>query len=195
VKILAMATAALLVSVPLAAQQHDHQRHGDQPRHEMGMMGEHCMKMMGGPPPAMLLHHQEELDLSADQIRRIERLQAEADGAAYMGAVMAAHREAAELLQADQPDLAAYEAKLREGAEHMIRAHTQMARTVVEARGILTPEQHQKVAGLAHGAAGHGHGHGAMGGEGHQGMMGMMPCPMMGMAPRAEQGHQRQHNH
>jgi Spy/CpxP family protein refolding chaperone len=198
VRILAIATAAVLMAMPLAAQQHGHDRHGDQPRPHMGMMGEHCMKMMGGPPPAMLLHHQEELGLSADQIRRIERLQTETHGGAHMGAAMAAHREAAELLQADRPDFAAYEAKLREAAGHMIQAHTQMARATVEARGILTPEQREQVAGMAHGAAMHGQGHGAMGGEGHSGMMGMMgmmQCPMMGMAPGAEQGHQGHHNH
>jgi Spy/CpxP family protein refolding chaperone len=192
-KVLAIATAALLVSVPLVAQQHGHQGHGDQQRHGMGMMGEHCMKMMGGPPPAMLLQHQEELGLSADQVRRIEQIQTEADGASHMGAVMAAHREAAELLHADRPDFAAYEAKLRAAADHMIQAHTQMARTAVQAREVLTPEQRESVANLAHGSMGHGHG--GMGGEGHSGMMGMMACPMMGMTSGAEEAHGGHHNH
>jgi Spy/CpxP family protein refolding chaperone len=192
-KVLAMATAMLLVSLSLAAQQPGHDGHGDQPRHEMGMMGEHCMRMMGGPPPEMLLRHQEELGLSADQVRRIERLQAEADGAAHMGAVMAAHREAAELLHTDRPDFAAYEARLREVADHMIQAHTQMARAAVQARGVLTPEQREKGAHVAHGSVGHGHG--GMGGEARAGMMGMMSCPMMGMASGADEGHQGHHNH
>jgi Spy/CpxP family protein refolding chaperone len=198
VRILAIATAAVLMAMPLAAQQYGHDRHGDQPRHDMGMMGEHCVKMMGGSPPAMLLHHQEELGLSADQIRRIEQLQADTHGGAHMGAVMAAHREAAGVLQADRPDFAAYETKLREAAGHMIQAHTQMARATVEARGILTPEQREKVAGMAHGPASHGHGHGAMGGEGRSGMMGMMgmmQCPMMGMAPGAHEGREGREGH
>lgn len=192
-KVLAMATAMLLVSVPLVAQQHGHEGHGDQQRHGMGMMGEHCMKMMGGPPPAMLLQHQEELGLSADQVRRIEQIQTEAAGASHMGAVMAAHREAAELLHADRPDFAAYEAKLRAAADHMIQAHTQMARAAVQARDVLTPEQRESVASLARGSKGHGHG--GVDGEGHAGMMGMMACPMMGAAHGAHQRHQGHRNH
>jgi Spy/CpxP family protein refolding chaperone len=192
-KAFAMMTAMFLVSMPLTAQQHGHDGHGDQPRHEMGMVGEHCMRMMGGPPPAMLLRHQEDLGLSADQVRRIERLQAEAGGAEHMGAVMAAHREAAELLHADRPDFAGYEARLREAADHMIQAHTQMARAAVQARGVLTPEQRKRFAHLAHGSMGRGHG--GMGGEAHSAMMGMMACPMMGLATDAEEAHGGHHNH
>jgi Spy/CpxP family protein refolding chaperone len=194
-KVLAMATAALLASMPLTAQQHDHQRHSTQPQHQMGMAGAHCMKMMGGAPPAMLLQHRDELGLTSDQVQRLEALLRDARGAGHMSGAMAAHRQAAELLQSERPDLAAYEAKLREASEHMVQAHTSMARTVVQARAVLTPEQREQAAALDHGAMAHGQGHGMMRGEGHMGMMGMMSCPMMGATHGAGEEHSGHHNH
>jgi Spy/CpxP family protein refolding chaperone len=188
-KALTIATAALLVGMPLTAQQHDHQRHGHQPQHQTGMAGAHCMKMMGGAPPAVLLQHRDQLGLSADQVQRLEALRADAPGAGHMSGAMAAHRQAAELLQSERPDLAAYEAKLREASEHMIQAHSTMARSVVQARAILTPEQRQKAAEFHHGGMAHGQGHGMMGREGPRGMMGMMACPMMGAMHGAGEEH------
>jgi hypothetical protein len=86
----------------------------------------------------------------------------------------------------------------------MVQAHTSMARTAVEARAILTPEQRASLTGMAHGTMGHGamghgakghgagHGHGAMG-EGHAGMM--MGCPMMGGQHSPSDGGAGQHDH
>lgn len=195
-KALIIATAALLVSAPAMAQHHGHRHGGDRQDHQMGMMAEHCKAMMGGMPPAMVLQHGEQLGLTSDQVQRIEAIQARM-GAGHMQAVMAAHREAAEILEADRPDFRAYEAKLRDAAGHMVQAHVDMARATVETRNVLTAEQraqlermdHRAMMGemMRHGRRGEGH-------EGHGAMMGMMGCPMMqGMGSQDHDEHD--HNH
>jgi Spy/CpxP family protein refolding chaperone len=179
VKVFVIATAALLVSMPAAAQQHgqhgQHRQHEGQGQH-MAMM-EHCMGMMGGP--GMILHHADELGLTADQVSRLEAIRDEAHAGEHMHHGMQAHRQAAELLAADQPDIAAYEALLTQAAGHMVRAHTRMAEAVVEARAVLTAEQRARLAQKDHSAMGHHQGHGgAEAGEhgGKQGPHGMMGC-------------------
>jgi Spy/CpxP family protein refolding chaperone len=176
-KAVLMAAVALLVGMPALAQQHNHPVQRGDHAQRPGMM-EHC-PMMGGVSPAMLLGHADALKFSADQVQRLEALRDQSAGPAHMEGAMAAHRQAAELLRAEQPDLAAYEAKLREAADHMVQNHISMARTSVAARAVLTPEQRAGFASLDHAAMGHsgGHGHGAMHGERHAGMM---SCPMMG---------------
>ena len=134
-----VAFVAALVALPAAAQEH--QMHG-------GQQGpQQCMAMMGGAPPEMLLHHRDSLKLTPDQVTRLEALRDRADESAqpHMQPAMQAHMAAAELLEGNAPDFAAYETKLREAAEHMILAHTAMARAGVEARQVLTPEQTAKL--------------------------------------------------
>ena len=128
-----------LVGAPAAAQ-------------DPGMPMQHepmqrCMAMMGGPPPQMLLHLQDSLALSAEQVSRLETLhdQAQQKAMPHMEPAMQAHMEAAAALEADAPDFAAYEAKLREAADHMILAHTEMARTSVAARQVLSAQQRARL--------------------------------------------------
>jgi Spy/CpxP family protein refolding chaperone len=195
-KVLIIAMAASMVSAPAMAQQHGHHHGGERQGHGMGMMAEHCKEMMGGLPPAMVLQHREQLGLTPDQVRRIEAIQARTGGG-HMQAVMAAHREAAEILQADRPDFSAYEAKLREATGHMVQAHVEMARATVETRTILTAEQRARLERMDHrgmmgGMMGHGrHGEGH---EGHGAMMGMMGCPMMHGMGAEHQDHGAHHN-
>lgn len=199
-KLSILAVAALLGSAPAAAQE----GHG---QHQMPMQGQamqgmqNCMAMMGGPPPQMLLQHREALGLSTDQVNRLEALQARARETAmpHMQPAMQAHRAAAELLKGDSPDFQGYEARVREAADHMVRAHVAMARMAVEARGVLNPEQRGRLDELGRGMMGGGErgmmgggqgqmDHGAMGGMamGH-----MMGCMMMGggMDGGAQEGH------
>lgn len=189
-----LAVAALLGSAQAAAQE----GHG---QHQMPMPGQamqgmqHCMAMMGGPPPQMLLQHREALGLSADQVSRLEALQARARETAMpqMQPTMQAHMAAAELLKGDAPDLQGYEARLREAADHMVRAHVAMARAAVDARRVLTPEQRGRLDELRRQMMSGGPGqmeHGAMDGMamGH-----MIGCMMMGGA--RDQGKQSGHNH
>lgn len=201
-KLSILAVAALLGSVPAAAQE----GHG---QHQMPMQGQamqgmrHCTVMMGGPAPQMLLMHREALGLSADQVNRLETLQARARETAmpHMRPAMQAHMAAAELLKGDSPDFQGYEARIREAADHMVRAHVAMARVAVEAGRVLTAEQQGRLdelgrgmmGGGEHGMRGGDHGqmeHGAMGGMamGH-----MMGCMMMGGG--MDQGAHEEHNH
>ena len=176
-----------LVGAPVAAQD------PGMPMQQEAM--QRCMAMMGGPPPQMLLHLQDSLSLSADQVSRLEALHGQAQEKAmpHMEPAMKAHMEAAAVLETDSPDFAAYEAKLREAADHMILAHTEMARTSVAARQVLTAEQRSRLEALMPammqmmrggerpmGAAAGEH---QMGAAGHQmsGNAMMMHCMMMGM--------------
>lgn len=195
-----IAVGALLASAPVAAQQQGHQGAHQAQAGEHGAM-HHCAAMMGGPHPQMLLNHGEALGLTSDQVGQLEALRDEAKETAmpHMQPAMQAHGEAADLLKADSPDFQAYEAKLREAADHMVRAHAGMARVGVQARQVLTEEQHAELEKLGsakgmmrggqHGMEMGEGGHGAMAGGGMAGMMMMMGCPMMEMGEQSEGGH------
>lgn len=167
----------LLVGVAPVHAQQEHP-HAAQRRPAMGMMGmQHCMAIMGGTAmaPMLLLDMQDSLELTDTQVQRLEALRdrARMEAMPHMHQAMMAQRAAAETLDADDPDLDAYEARLREAMNHMVLAHTAMARIGLESRRVLTPEQRTAAAalarrmhdGMAHGAAAGG---------------GMMPCMMMG---------------
>lgn len=88
------------------------------------------------------------------------------------------------MLEADQPDLGAYEVALAEAADHMVQAHTAMAANMTEARAVLTAEQREKLAEFSDEMSGMMGGMGHDGDAMHQGMQhsgmgGMMDCPLM----------------
>jgi hypothetical protein len=168
-RILALATMAFLAAAPVAAQQHA--GHGQQ-QNMSGM--QICMEMLGGPPPAMILQHREQLGLSADQVTRLESIQAPAAAASHMQPAQAAHQAAAALLKTPSPDFSAYEAKLREAANHMVLAHTAMARAAVQARAVLNADQRTRLESAIRDMQ-HGEGGMMQHGEGS-----MMSCMMMG---------------
>jgi Spy/CpxP family protein refolding chaperone len=161
---------------------------------------QHCMAMMGGSQPHMVLQHREDLALSADQVSRLEKLDAEAreSAVAHMQSAMDARGSAAEFLRSDTPDLTAYETMLREAADHMVIAHTIAARVAVQARNVLTPEQQAGLEEMGMTSSGMhrmmGSGQSMMG-EGHgsmaDGMAAMMGCMMMGVpgGPAGSHGH------
>jgi Spy/CpxP family protein refolding chaperone len=178
-----IAAAALLGAAPLAGQQ---EQHGQQ---QAGMM-QQCM-MMTGASPAVLLQQRESLGLNAAQVARLEALNTRTSESVmpHMQPAMQAHTAAAEILRADAPDFAAYEARLREAADHMVRTHVEMARVAVEARQVLTPEQRTRLDTMREGMMQGMHQRMMQGGQGGmmQGMqMGggmMMPCMSPGAAP------------
>lgn len=182
-----IAAAALVVAAPLAAQ---HEQHGQQ--QQAGMM-QQCM-MMSGASPAALLQHRESLGLSAAQASQLETLNTRTSESVmpHMQPAMQAHSAAAEILRADAPDFAAYEARLRESADHMVRAHVEMARVAVEARQVLTPEQRTRLDTMRDGMMQGMHQRMMQTGQGGmmQGMqMGggmMMPCMSPGAAPSGD---------
>lgn len=111
-----------------------------------GMMGMGMMGMMG-TSPAALLGAADRLELTPEQTSRLEELaqRAEQDLQQHMQPVMDAHARAAEALQGEAPDLQAYEQALHEASGRMVQAHVAAARTAVEAREVLTPEQREQV--------------------------------------------------
>lgn len=108
-----------------------------------GMMG---MGMAGGA--GMILGLEESLDLSEDQVQRLEEMQESIrdEVQQHMSQAMEARQAAMEALQSDSPDLGSYEESLREAADHSILAHTAMARSDLEARQLLTAEQQKDLA-------------------------------------------------
>lgn len=176
----ALATAALL-AVPLA------QQNADAPGPMAMQAGQHCPGMAAGSSAAMILEQKDALDLTEDQVRQLQELDNKAAGP-HMSAAMAAWQGARDLLDADQPDLEAYEARLREAADHMVQSHTAMAAAGVAAREVLTPEQREVLADLPTQRHGMGMMQGGMMGDGMMGAGTMHGdavgsgngCPMMG---------------
>ena len=111
-----------------------------------GMMDGGMMGMAAGP--AMLLRLEESLELTHDQVARLEALHesARTEMRQHMMQGMQTMRSAQELLDGDSPEFSDYEARLREAANHMVLAHTAMARAAVDARALLTPEQQERLA-------------------------------------------------
>lgn len=112
----------------------------------MGMMAGGMMRTAGGP--AMILGLEESLELTDDQVARLEALHesAQTEMRQHRMQGMQTMRSAQELLEGESPDLSAYEERLREAANHMVLAHTAMARAGVDARALLTPEQRERLA-------------------------------------------------
>ncbi len=203
---LATAVAALvLMGAPAMAQEHppEHMQHPQQPAqaaHPMqhaqaaqhaqmqGMGGMSCMDMMGGPSPAAVLHHAKALELTTQQLERLHAMAKDDSAAAmpHMREAMAAHEAAAQVLRAEHPDMAAYEAKLNDAAHHAIAGHVAMARSAVATRELLTAAQRTRLQAemkKMHGMMGEGmsmSGMSGMMGGGMGGMMGGMGCMMGG---------------
>lgn len=121
-----------------------------------GMMGSGMMQMMGqgmgmmatgGPGPAMILRMEDALDLTDDQIGRLEEIRQEFSGTQqqHMNAAMSAHQNARQALEGEDPDFEAYQEALQEASTHMVQAHVAMARAAVQARQVLTAEQRQRL--------------------------------------------------
>lgn len=121
-----------------------------------GMMGPGMMQMMGqgmgmmgtgGPGPAMLLRMRDDLDLTGDQVSRIEEILGEFQAGVepQMSAAMSAHNAGQAALEADPADFDAYQQSLEAAANVMVQMHVAMARAQVEAREVLTPEQQENL--------------------------------------------------
>lgn len=178
-----LALGAFFVAAPAAhAQGHMHGQaqgqahaHGQEgggkcamhASHGAGGEGEHAGHMqdpLHRNMPKMLLQHAEALSLTADQVQRLEALQA-AHGEACaerMAQVKAAEAAAAAALSLATPDAATYEAQLRRAAGLRVDCKLDMLRTGQSAVALLSAEQRTHHEHMGHGA-GHGAGHG-----GHQ---------------------------
>lgn len=168
-RISAVTCSLLLMTAPLSAQQRGMNMQGMDGMPGMmgeqmmmggmmgqGMMGSGMMQMMGqgmgmmatgGPGPAMILRMEDALDLTDDQVARLEEIRQEFSGSQqqHMNAAMSAHQNARQALQGGDPDFDAYEEALQEASTHMVQAHTAMARAAIQAREVLTAEQRDRL--------------------------------------------------
>lgn len=160
-KTFAALVAIMLAAAPAMAQGHhgaraDSSRGMGMMQGQSGMMQGGMMQMMHGRSgmmmgmamgPGMVLRLQQSLDLTDSQVTELETLRDSARSTMrqHMMQGMQVMRAAAELLSSDSPDLDGYETRLREATNHMVLAHTAMARAAVEARQVLTPEQRERL--------------------------------------------------
>jgi len=121
-----------------------------------GMMGSGMMQMMGqgmgmmatgGPGATAILRMREALDLSDDQVSRLEKIREDLQATVgpQMTAMMSTQSAVAQALQGETPDFNAYQQSLQAAANIMVQTHVAMARSQVDARNVLTPEQRQKL--------------------------------------------------
>jgi Spy/CpxP family protein refolding chaperone len=93
-----------------------------------------------------LLHHQQEIGLTEDQVTKIKTIQLDLDKTRIKAEadIMTAERELKALLDDDKSDLAAVEAKIRqsEGLEASLRMAAIKAKR--DAQALLMPEQKEK---------------------------------------------------
>jgi len=166
---IAVACAAALTGQPVIAQQQQPPRDSAHAAHhppqapgampgQPGMMmrspmpagmmhagGEGMMRSGGhGPMMAhMLVQLREPLGLSEAQVQQLHTIAREAAQAheQHMHPAMQAHHAAMQALHSESPDVAAYEARLREAADHHVQAEVAGARALARAMGVLSPEQ------------------------------------------------------
>jgi Spy/CpxP family protein refolding chaperone len=134
--------AGTVLGAPLVAQERAHGQR--QPTDSGGMMQMHAMQMQAMMPgPMMILQLREPLKLTADQVKRIEAIRDSMQRLhdPHMHAAMQAMHQAEQMLEAPAADLSGYEAKLKEGANHLVLGHLTMTRGWLAAREVLTPEQ------------------------------------------------------
>lgn len=156
-----------------------------------GMMG--MMSMMKDCPmlqsmqqgPAAALKHRQELELTADQVQKLEALQKSAQPGQMqmMGQMQAIHQEIAKATEGERFN----EAAARAAFDRMGDMHTEMGVAMLGTRHqtqqILTAEQREKLSKLGGGMMGM---HGMM-----MGGMDMKDCPMM---KQGDGGSMKHHN-
>ena len=93
-----------------------------------------------------LLMHQKEIGLSEEQVGKIKTLQFELDKTRIRteAEIEVAERELHELIRDDKADLAAIEAKLKQGAGLEVNLRLASVKARREAMTLLTPEQREK---------------------------------------------------
>jgi Spy/CpxP family protein refolding chaperone len=135
-----------------------------QMRQGRDLVGGMAERMLGRPEErpliTIMLHHRNELGLSAEQVSRLEALRGDFTREAIRrGAdIRIAELDLASLLEQDPLDLAKVEAKVREVAQ--LRADLRIARlrAIEQGKGVLTPEQRTRLqtmlSGMHHGPGG-----------------------------------------
>ncbi len=140
-RVLTTMMLAGLLAAPVGAQRPMGMQSGPMTMH--GMMG--MMTMHAGP--GMVLALAEPLGLSDAQLERIQDVHQETQQAAWrhMRQAMEVMQDAADLVRGETPDLDAYEARLRDAAEHGVLGHMARARAMVRVYDILIAGQQEKL--------------------------------------------------
>ncbi|MBI3946921.1 MAG: periplasmic heavy metal sensor [Armatimonadetes bacterium] len=156
-----------------------------------GRMGGRGIGM--GSPAAMLLMHRQMLNLTDQQVERLQNIHVEAQKQAVrqMADVRIAQIDLMQLLSQPNPDRRRIEDAARDLGRRMTEVHLARVRSFLDAWDVLTPEQRQQVRSMMGpmGMGGCPMCAGMMGMGGGAGMMG--GPPMMGaggMAPGAGAG-------
>lgn len=112
-----------------------------------GRMGPGMMIGVGLPSPGVILGMQDDLGLTDAQVSQLQSLQTSVGETvrADLTSAREAREDAASLMESQTPDLHAYQQELEEAATDQVDAQVALANASVEARGILTSEQQQKV--------------------------------------------------
>jgi hypothetical protein len=180
-KILVSAATALLVSMPVAGQQQGPTAQEHEHRPGAHMMAR-CGEKMGGPMPAMLLAHRGELELTDDQVRQLEALQAQHAGSTPNG--MAAHQGRHKHDGSPSMD-----------SERHARMKAQHAALAAQAGAILTDQQRARLDGLVQEAKRHDHGGAAEHRRNGEARARMSSCPMHSESGREAGGTPDTHRH
>jgi hypothetical protein len=117
-------------------------------QHAAGAAAEHGMEGMEHPvTPTMLLHHAQEIGLTAEQQEKVSELArtSQASCEQHLEAAAGSHKAAAALLGQDSPDVAAYQARLRETLDHILQGHVAVIKAGIEAKALLAPDQRDKL--------------------------------------------------
>lgn len=151
----------------------------------MGMMGGGMMGGMGmmmGPTPGFILAQKDALGLTAEQVTRLDSLQAQLTDTwqTHHATMQGVHQEMGELRQAQEPDLDRYQKLMQQMASSGAAMHVRIAKLSQEAERVLTPDQRSKVRyGMSLMGQRGGMGSGGMMGRGSMMGGGMMGSGMM----------------
>lgn len=106
------------------------------------------------PLISLMLSHRDELNLSSEQVRNLERLRSDFEREAVKseGDLRVAELDVSEILKADSVDVKKAEAKVRE--IERLRADLRIARirAIEQAKAVLTPEQRDKLRTMTSGS-------------------------------------------
>jgi Spy/CpxP family protein refolding chaperone len=116
----------------------------------MGMMGGMSMMArsgMMGANPSMLLAQKDVLELTDDQVQRLERLEEKQKGMmeGMHESMMTVRSQMRDAMAAAPPDMDAYRSALEEMADRMVSHHMQRARFQQQVLDVLTSEQREKL--------------------------------------------------
>jgi len=128
-----------LLAAPVGAQRPMGMQSRPMAMHDMmGMMTMHA-------GPGMVLALAEPLELSDAQLERIQAIHEETQQTVWqhMRQAMQVMQDAADLVRGEARDLDAYEARLRDAADHGVLGHMARARAMAQVYDILSAEQRE----------------------------------------------------